>query len=152
MYTFSKSFPKDTPDDKVWELISPTVKQIYPEIFERNFKLLAYHVNSYENFASYQKGLYVYRPSVNTLAEKCLLPNAYISGDWIKTSYPTGLMERAVSTGREAANEALIRDHVRQVPLKVLDVKGPGLMSSTILKSYVEYLFKIFKNIFQIAS
>ena len=99
MYTFSKTFPKETTNDKVWELISPTVKKILPEIFERNFKLLAYHVNSYENFASYERGLYVNRPSVDTIAEKCLLPNVYIAGDWIKTAYPASLMERAVSTG-----------------------------------------------------
>ena len=99
MYTFSESFPKETTNDKVWELISPTVKKILPEIFERNFKLLAYHVNSFQNFASYEKGLYVNRPSVDTIAKKCLLPNMYIAGDWIKTAYPASLMERAVSTG-----------------------------------------------------
>jgi uncharacterized protein with NAD-binding domain and iron-sulfur cluster len=99
LYTFSKSFPKETTDDKIWDLISPTVKKILPEIFEKEFKLLAYHVNSYENFASYERGLYVHRPSVNTVAEKCLLPNIYLAGDWIKTAYPAALMERAVSTG-----------------------------------------------------
>ena len=99
MYTFSKSFPIETTNDQVWDLISPTVKEILPEIFERNFKLLAYHVNSFQNFASYEKGLYVNRPSVDTIAKKCLLPNMYIAGDWIKTAYPASLMERAVSTG-----------------------------------------------------
>ena len=102
LYTFSKSFPKETPDELVWDLISPTVKHIYPEIFERDFKLLAYHVNSYENFASYEKGLNAFRPSVNSIAEKCLIPNVYIAGDWIKTAYPTALMERAVSTGNKS--------------------------------------------------
>ena len=99
LYLFSKSFPKDTPDEKIWEKISPTVKLIYPEIFERNFKLLAYNVNSYDSFSSYEKGQYIYRPSVNTIAEKCLLSNVYIAGDWIKTDYPSALMERSVSTG-----------------------------------------------------
>ena len=102
LYTFSKLFPKDTPDEQVWDLISPTVKLIYPEIFERDFKLLAYHVNSYENFASYEKGLNAFRPSVNSISEKCLIPNVYIAGDWIKTSYPAALMERAVSTGNKS--------------------------------------------------
>ena len=99
MYTFSKSFPIETTNDQVWELISPTVKEILPEIFERNFKLLAYNVNSFDSFTSYEKGLYASRPSVNTVAEKCLLPNMFISGDWVKTAYPAALMERAVNTG-----------------------------------------------------
>ncbi len=83
----------------MWDLISPTVKEILPEIFERNFKLLAYNVNSFDSFTSYEKGLYVNRPSVNTVAEKCLLPNMFLAGDWVKTAYPAALMERAVSTG-----------------------------------------------------
>jgi len=89
---------------------------------------------------------------VNTVAEKCLLPNMYLAGDWIKTAYPAALMERAVTTGenlvtnshleikislifeffffkgREAANEALLKDNVRQAPMTVLSTKGPGLM------------------------
>lgn len=99
IYTFSKYFPKNATDEQVWPLISPTVQKIYPEIFDRNFKILAYHVNSLQNFASFEKGLYLNRPTVKTIAEKCYLDNVYISGDWIKTSYPVCLMERAVSTG-----------------------------------------------------
>ncbi len=100
LYTFSKYFPKNTSDDQVWSLISPTVKLIYPEIFRRDFKVLAYHVNSYENFASFEKGLYLYRPTVETFAQKCAIPNVFQAGDWIRTSYPVCLMERAVTTGK----------------------------------------------------
>lgn len=127
MYTFSKFFPTNTTDDQLWGLISPTVKLIYPEIFERNFQVLAYHVNSHQNFASFEKGLYLSRPTVLTLAEKCSLTNTYIAGDWIRTSYPVALMERAVSTGREAANAVLISDHVRQASMTVINSDGPGL-------------------------
>jgi hypothetical protein len=49
MYTFSKYLPSNTTDEQIWPLISPTVKLIYPEIFDRNFKVLAYHVNSHQN-------------------------------------------------------------------------------------------------------
>lgn len=43
-------------------------------------------------------------------------------------AYPSFIMERAVSTGREAANFVLLDSGVRQVTLKVLAGKGPGLI------------------------
>lgn len=99
LYTFSKYLPKNTTDDQLWSAISPTVKQIYPEIFERNFKVLAYHVNNLENFASFEKGLFVYRPDVRTLADKCQFSNSFVAGDWVKLDHPSALMERAVTSG-----------------------------------------------------
>jgi uncharacterized protein with NAD-binding domain and iron-sulfur cluster len=125
LYTWSKYFPKDTPDNKVWELISPSVNLIYPEIFTKNFKVLFTHVNSFENFSSFQKGLLKYRPTTRSLADNGL-NNAYLAGDWIKTNYPSALMERAVSTGREAANQVLLKDGVQQVPMLVVNKEGPG--------------------------
>lgn len=97
MYTWSKYFPKDTPDDQVWSLISPTVAKIYPEIFTKNFKVLFTHVNSLENFSSFQKNLMKFRPKTGTMIERGL--NTYLAGDWVATDYPSALMERAVSTG-----------------------------------------------------
>lgn len=114
------------PDSQVWPLIAPTAKEIYPEIFDRKFKVLAYHVNSYRNFASYEKGLYRYRPTVDMFTKNGMR-NLFLAGDWIKTPFPCALMERAVSTGRLAANECLIQDQVRQVDLTAVNPKGPGL-------------------------
>jgi isorenieratene synthase len=125
-YTWSKFFNKNATDSEVWGLISPTVKIIYPEIFDRNFKVLATHVNKYQNFASFQKGLMPFRPKTDTCS-KANLNNFFLAGDWIQTDYPSALMERAVSTGREAANQVLLKDHVRQASLKVVNLKGPGL-------------------------
>ena len=82
----------------MWPLISPTVALIYPEIFVNGFKVLAFHVNSFQNFASYERGLDSFRPQTATLAS-FNLNNIYLAGDWIKTSYPSALMEKAVSTG-----------------------------------------------------
>ena len=45
-----------------------------------------------------------------------------------KTDYPAALMEKAVSTGREAANLCLFLDDVREVELTVTDSKVPGLI------------------------
>ncbi|CAF0759935.1 unnamed protein product [Brachionus calyciflorus] len=125
-YTWSSHFSPNVSDSEVWNLISPTVELIYPEIFERNFQVLAYHVNSFQNFASFEKGLLKQRPFSNSF-EMNKLNSIYLAGDWIRTDYPSALMERAVSTGREAANHILIKDNVRQVPLLVVNKKGPGL-------------------------
>ena len=117
----------DISDDKVWNVIAPTVKDIYPEIFERNFTTLAYHVNSYHNFPSFERGSAEFRPE-STFAKECGIPNTMLAGDWLHTSYPSALMERAVSTGREAANQILLMDHVKQVPLVVTSSHGPGIL------------------------
>ena len=117
----------DLPDNKIWSIISPAVKEIYPEIFERNFTILAIHVNSYHNFPSYEMGSAKFRPN-STFAIESGIPNTFLAGDWLHTSYPSALMERAVSTGREAANGILLKDHVRQVPLVVTSSHGPGIL------------------------
>ena len=122
-YTWNKFFDVNATDDQVWPLITPTVEKILPSIFDENFNVLAYHVNSFQNFASFEKGLAKYRPYVNSLN----LNNVYLAGDWIRTDYVACLMEKAVSTGREAANQIFLKDHVRQVSLTVTNSKGPGI-------------------------
>ncbi|XP_077985594.1 carotenoid phi-ring synthase-like [Glandiceps talaboti] len=117
----------DVPDGKVWSIISPTVKEIYPEIFERQFTMLAYHVNSFCNFPSFERGSHKYRPYSN-FAAKSGFPNLALAGDWLHTDYPSALMERSVSTGREAANQILLSDHVRQATMTVTSSYGPGLI------------------------
>ncbi|XP_072033265.1 carotenoid phi-ring synthase-like [Amphiura filiformis] len=124
LYTWAHG---DVPDANVWGIISPAVKQIYPEIFDRNFTILAYHVNTYQNFPSFEMGSASFRPNC-TFAMQCGIPNAVFAGDWLHTSYPSALMERAVSTGREAANEILLKDRVKQVPLVVTSSYGPGIL------------------------
>jgi isorenieratene synthase len=124
-YTWSKYF-NASDDVHVWGLISPTVKKIYPEIFDRDFKVLATHVNSFQNFASFEHGLIKFRPYTDSL-DKLNLKNVFLAGDWVRTPFPSALMERAVSTGRLAANEILLRDHVRQASLTVVNPRGPGI-------------------------
>lgn len=55
------------------------------------------------------------------------LKNIYLAGDWKRTDYPAALMERAVSTEREAANQILLLDKVKQVPIFVVNKKGRGI-------------------------
>ncbi|XP_006820129.1 carotenoid phi-ring synthase-like [Saccoglossus kowalevskii] len=116
-------------DSEVWGIISPTAMEIFPEIIEKNFKILAVNVFSYENFPSFQAGSNRHRP-MSHFAKSCGISNLMLAGDWLRTSYPSALMERAVSTGREAANHILLSDHVKQVPLLVASSLGPGILSA----------------------
>ncbi|XP_064611572.1 carotenoid phi-ring synthase-like [Liolophura sinensis] len=117
----------DMADAEVWAKISPTVKLIYPEIFEQNFKVLGLHVNSLHDFPSSKAGMAHLRPTVNQPILSGI-PNMYLAGDWVNTSYPSALMEKAVSTGREAANYILLNDHVKQATMTVPPFRGPGIL------------------------
>ncbi|XP_022085794.1 uncharacterized protein LOC110976645 isoform X1 [Acanthaster planci] len=112
-------------DDKLWNFIAPTVREIFPEIFQRGFKVLAYHVDGSATYPSYEKGLAKYRPTV-TFPKECGFPNLLFAGNWLHANYPTALIERPIATGREAANQILLSDHVRQSSLIVTDSHGPG--------------------------
>jgi isorenieratene synthase len=123
-YTWTKNFAANVSDDEVWPLISPTVEKILPEIFDKKFNVLAVHVNTYQNFGSFQNGSAKHRPHVDIFYEN----NIYLAGDWIRTTYPAALMEKAVSTGREAANAILLKDQVRTASLLVTNSRGPGIL------------------------
>jgi len=117
----------DLTDEQVWQAIAPAVHQVYPEIADNAWEALAVHVNSYQNFPSFAKGTNLHRPSAD-LATRMGLHGLHFAGDWLRPGYPSALMERAVSTGREAANAILLEHHVRQVPLKVTSSRGPGFL------------------------
>jgi len=115
---------KDMSDEEAWETVKKTAVQILPEL--ESLEPLVIHVNSYQNFPSFAKGTNISKPKPDTLVKEGL-PNLYLAGDWIRTEFPAALMERAVLTGKRCANHILLKDSVRQVPLKVLPTKGPGL-------------------------
>jgi isorenieratene synthase len=83
-------------------------------------------VAHYEDFPSFKKGLHKYRPRSQT-PHQLGLTRLSLAGDWLSTSFPSALMERAVATGREAANVVLQEEGIRQVPLPVTTSHGPGL-------------------------
>lgn len=112
-------------DDEVWNSIAPTVAEILPEL--AGAAPIAMTIGSYDNFTSFEVGQATRRPHAHTPRELGV-PNLFFAGDWISTDYPSALMERAVATGREAANAILIRDGVRQAPLQVTSSRGPGIL------------------------
>lgn len=110
--------------DNVWSHIRPTVLELMPEL--TSARLLAQTVGTHADFTSLEVGQGRARPESHTPLELGIA-NLALAGDWVRTRYPSALMERAVATGREAANVVLRRENVRQVALTAASAQGPGL-------------------------
>jgi isorenieratene synthase len=110
---------------EAWEVIKGEADAILPELQGAN--TLAMTLGSFENFTSYEVGQATAR--LDPLSARGVgVANLGLAGDWIRTPYPSALMERAVCTGRECANVILAEDNVRKVTLRVPREKGPGLL------------------------
>jgi isorenieratene synthase len=112
------------PEEQVWEKVKSVILQVLPEL--EDAKVLDTVIGTYHNFTSYDVGQGTIRPS-SEYPNIIGINNLFFAGDWVKTNYPSALMERAVATGREAANHILLNDKVKQIPIKVASSLGPGL-------------------------
>jgi isorenieratene synthase len=66
-----------------------------------------------DNFTAYAPGAQAMRPRTETPVENLLL-----AGDWVRIDYPLELMERAVTSGRLAANRVLGSEGVRRAEIR----------------------------------
>jgi isorenieratene synthase len=112
------------PEEHLWDHVRPLILEVLPELSDA--KLLDKTVGTYHNFTSFDIGQGKIRP-LTSFPQEIGIDNLLFAGDWVQTTYPSALMERAIATGREAANCVLLHDHVRQVPLTVASGQGPGL-------------------------
>ena len=112
------------PEDQVWPRVKDIIFKVLPEL--KDGKVLDKVIGTYHNFTSYDVGQGKIRPKSDYPAS-IGIDNLFFAGDWVQTGYPSALMERAVATGREAANHILMKDKVKQVPIKVASSLGPGL-------------------------
>lgn len=112
-------------DEEVWPAIRNTVLEIMPEMAEA--QVIASSVGTYHNFTSFECGQGLARPT-STAPQLLGVENMSFAGDWLKTDYPSALMERSVCTGREAANSICFADGVREESLVVTSDFGPGLV------------------------
>ena len=118
-----------------WELAGLPDEQVFPAVrntFWRSFRRCGTPTSwitpwLYHNFTSFECGQATIRPMADT-ARKMGISNMGLAGDWVHTSYPSALMERAVSTGREAANLALYEDGVKAAPVTMTSNYGPGII------------------------
>ena len=112
-------------DEETMDFFMPTALELFPEL--REAEVLDYYIGSYHNFTSFEVGQGQRRPWSDT-PRVLGIENLSFAGDWVRTDYPSALMERAVCTGREAANQILLDDRVRQAELEVTSSYGPGLI------------------------
>jgi len=112
-------------DDEVWPYIKDTAIELIPGL--ASARIVGQTVGSYHDFTSYEVGQGEIRPG-SDFPQQVGAERMSLAGDWVATEYPAALMEKAVSTGREAANLCLLHDDVRQVPLVVTNSRGPGLL------------------------
>ena len=109
-------------DDAVWPAIRPTVLEVLPELADA--RLLGSTVGTYENFTSFAVGQGLRRPD-HCGARSRGVSNVLFAGDWVSCAAPSALMERAVLTGRLAANECLLVDGVREAGYSHVSPLGP---------------------------
>ena len=81
----------------------------------------------FNNFTSFEPGQAKHKPQ-SYEGRLAGIDNLFFAGDWVQfDSFPNALMERAVTTGIEAANGILLKDGVRQVAVKGANPHGPGI-------------------------
>ncbi len=112
-------------DDEVWPYIKDVAAELLPDL--EGARIVGQTVGSYHDFTSYEVGQGSIRPA-SDFPQKVGADRLSLAGDWVHTDYPAALMEKSVSTGREAANLCLLNDNVRQAPLVVTHPEGPGLL------------------------
>lgn len=124
-HLYANNMWRDISDAQVWPTIAPVVNELLPEM--RGARVIDYTVGSYENFTSFEVGQATARPNAD-FPKRLGCENLALAGDWINTDYPSALMERAVATGREAANHLMLADNVRQASITVTTKHGPGII------------------------
>jgi isorenieratene synthase len=90
---------------------------IVPEL--REATLLHRELVNQKNFSGYPPGSYGDRPETQTAAS-----NLLFAGDWVKMPFPSGLMERAVSSGLLASNAILHQEGLQRRTLLTVQPKG----------------------------
>ncbi len=91
--------------------------EIVPDL--RQAKMLHRELVNQKNFSGYPPNSYAERPETSTD-----IPNLVFAGDWVKMPFPSGLMERAVSSGLLAANEILHREGLQRRSLFSVNPEG----------------------------
>lgn len=91
--------------------------EIVPQLQEAT--MLHRELVNQKNFSGYPPNSYADRPETSTD-----IPNLLFAGDWVKLPFPSGLMERAISSGLLAANEALHREGLQRRSLLSVNPEG----------------------------
>ncbi len=105
------------------ETFESELYEIVPDLAEAT--LLHRELVNQKNFSGYPPGSYRARPETVTSTSNLLL-----AGDWVKMPFPSGLMERAVSSGLLAANAVLQKEGRQRRTLYSVKPQGAFNFSS----------------------
>ncbi|NRA46251.1 MAG: oleate hydratase [Oligoflexales bacterium] len=110
---------------QIWNRIRPTLLELMPEMVSAN--PIDFSMGSYDDFTSFEVGQASAAPSCTSATEEGIR-NLLYCGDWVSLDFPAALMEKAVVSGRIAANHILLKDGVKQAAYKATSGVGPGLI------------------------
>lgn len=103
--------------DDVRDELVRTLHELYPETGSAS--ILDERRSMKDDCPAFEPGTYRTRPGVATGAR-----GLAVAGDFVRTPFPTALMERAVSSGFLAANHLLAPYDVRDEPLDAVPLRG----------------------------
>lgn len=113
--------------EAIWNRIGTTALPLTPELHAAGAKPVDFSLGQFHNFTSFDTGQGEVRP-LHDYPSSIGISNLGLCGDCIATTYPSALMERALSTGREAANFVAQKLDVKGVELEVATSRGPGII------------------------
>lgn len=109
--------PEDATEAEVREELMEGLLLLYPEL--REARVLEERYLCKRDCPAFPPGAYAQRPTSATPE-----PTVALAGDFVRTRYPSALMERAAATGIEAANHLLAAWDVRGEWLTTVPPKG----------------------------
>jgi isorenieratene synthase len=109
--------PVDMDESALRDELLGRLHHLYPET--RDAEILHEHFLLRRDCPAFPPGSYRQRPTVETPLEGLAL-----AGDFVKTPFPSALMERAAATGFMAANHVLARFQGREEPLWSVPPRG----------------------------
>jgi isorenieratene synthase len=109
--------PRGRTEREVRDELVSTLHALYPET--RDAAIVDERLSMRDDCPAFEPGGYRTRPGVATG-----VPGLALAGDFVRTPFPTALMERAVSSGMLAANHLLAPFEVRDEPLDSVPLHG----------------------------
>jgi carotenoid phi-ring synthase / carotenoid chi-ring synthase len=113
--------PPDVPADDLGAAMLAELAQLWPEV--HGLRQVDRHCQVGTDAAGFPVGGHACAPGVRTA-----VPGLVLAGDWVASSFPAALMERAAATGIGAANTILAARGYRTEP--VWSVPPRGLLAS----------------------
>lgn len=104
-------------DDQLWQHVLRDLHAAFPEL--RHIGVRKWRLQRLlSGFTSYRVGMARSRPTVSTP-----FANLHLAGEWLQTDYPVFGMEKAVVTGRLAANAVVAATGGKAIPIMTTPIQ-----------------------------